>query len=145
MQASVWPDRIRTPPSRATSGKTIGGAHIAIGERAHRVVAFLGGNAGGETVTHVDRNGKSCAERRIVMRHHRVEMQPPRFFGGQRRADDAGGIADDERHLFRRAQGGGDEQVAFILAVIVVHDDHDLAPRKGGNCRFNSLMTVGHF
>ncbi len=103
-------------------------AAVAVGERAHRVGALLGGNPGGEAVADIDRDGEGGAERRIVERHHRVEVQPPRLLGRQRRADDAGGVADDERHLLGRAQARGDEQIALVLAIVVVGDD-DNSPR----------------
>ena len=105
----------------------IGGAAVAVGERAHGVGALFGRDAGGEAVAHVDRHGERGAERRVVGRHHRIETQPARLVGRQRRAHDAGRIADDERHLLGRAQRSRDEQVAFVLAVVVVGDDHDLA------------------
>ena len=117
----------------------IGGAAVAVGERAHGVAALLGRDAGGEAVAHVDRDGEGGAERRVVLRHHRIEMQAlARLLGAERRADDAGGVADDERHLFRRAQRGGDEQVALVLAVVVVGDDDDLALGEGLDRRFDA-------
>ena len=111
----------------------IGGAGIAIGERAHGIAALFGGNAGGEPVADVDRYRKRGAERRIVERHHRIEVQPAGFLRRQRRADDAGRVADDKRHLLRRAEARRDEQVAFVFAVVVIGDDDDLAAREGGD------------
>ena len=120
-------------------------AAIAVGERAHGIGALFRGNAGGQTVADVDRDGECRAERRVVERHHRVEMQPPRLLGRQRRADDARRIADDERHLLRRAQARRDEQVAFVLAVVVVGNNEDFAARKGGDGSLDALMRVFHF
>ncbi len=54
----------------------IGGAAVAVGERAHGVGALLGRDAGGQAVADVDRDGEGGAERRVVERHHRIEMQP---------------------------------------------------------------------
>ena len=122
----------------------IGGAAIAVGERAHGVGALFRGNSGGEAVADVDRDGKRRAERRIVERHHRIEMQPPRLLRRQRRADDAGRIADDERHLLRRAQARRDEQVAFVLAVVVIGDDDDFAARESGDGGLDALVRVVH-
>ena len=97
-------------------------------------------------VAHVDRDRERGAERRIVCRHHRIEMQAPGLFRRQRRADDAGGMADDEGHLLRRAERGGDEQIALVLAVVVVGDDDDLAARKSGDAGFDAaLMSVALF
>ena len=114
--ASVWPERIRTPPSRAIERKDVAGpdeiacAHIAVGERADGVAALLGGNAGRHAVLDVDGNGESGAERRIVGRDHRREDEPPRVLAGQRRADDAAAVPDDEGHLFRRAERSRDDE-----------------------------------
>ena len=79
------------------------GAHIAVGQSPHCIGALFRGNAGRQTVTGIDRNREGGAQRGVVTRNHRIEMQPPRLVLGQRSADDAGGMADDERHLFRRA------------------------------------------
>ena len=122
----------------------IGGAAVAVGERAHGVGAFLGGNSGGEPVAHVDRHGERRAQRRIVERHHRIEVQAARLLGRQRRADDARGVADDERHLLRRAQARRDKQVAFVLAVVVIGDDDEFAAREGGDGGADVLVSVVH-
>ncbi len=55
------------------------GAAVAVGERAHRVGALLGRDAGGQAVAHVHRDGEGGAERRVVRRHHRIEMQALRL------------------------------------------------------------------
>ena len=102
-------------------------AHVAIGERAHGVRALLGRNAGRQPVADVDRDGEGGAERRVVDRHHRSEVQPPRVLAGQRHADDAAAIADDEGHLLGGAKRSGDDQVALVLAIVVVGDGDDLA------------------
>ena len=59
----------------------IGGAAVAVGERAHGVGALLRRDAGGQAVADVDRDGEGGAERRVVARHHRIEMQAPRLLG----------------------------------------------------------------
>jgi hypothetical protein len=91
---------------------------------------------------HVNRNRKCGAERRIVERHHGIEVQALGFFRCERRADDAGGVADDERHLLGRAQRGGDEQVALVLAVVVIRHYHDLALGEGRDCRLDPLTDI---
>ena len=93
---------------------------------------------------HVDRDGEGGAERGVVFRHHRVEMQAARMVAAERRADDARRVADDERHLLRRAERGGDEQVALVLAVVVVGDDHDLAFGEGLDRGVDSAVGIGH-
>jgi hypothetical protein len=122
----------------------IGSPAIAVGERAHGIGALFRGYAGGETMADVDRDGECRAERRVVERHHRVEVQPARLLGRQRRADDARRIANDEGHLFRRAQARRDEQVAFVLAVVVVGHDEDFAAGKSGDRSLDPLMRVVH-
>ena len=122
----------------------IGGAAVVVGERAHGVAALLRRNAGGEAVAHVDRDGEGGAERGVVFRHHRIEMQAARMLGAERRANDAGRIADDERHLFRRAERGGDEQVALVLAVVVVGDHHDLAFGESLDGGVDPAVAIGH-
>ena len=102
-------------------------AHIAIGERPHAVAALLGGDARGEPVARVHRDGEGGAERRVIGRDHGREMQPARVLERQGRADDAAAMADDEGHFFGRAERGGEDEVAFILAVVVIGDDDDLA------------------
>ena len=44
----------------------IGGAHIVISERTHRIGALLGGDAGCQPVPDIDRDGEGGGERRIV-------------------------------------------------------------------------------
>ena len=102
-------------------------AHVAIGERAHGVRALLGRNAGRQSMTNIGRHGEGGAERRVIGRHHRSEIQPPRIVAGQRNADDAAAIADDEGHLLGGAKRSGDDQVALVLAIVVVGDGDDLA------------------
>ena len=146
----MWPERISTPPCARHQRKHVAGAHeiggaaVVVGERAHGVAALLGRDAGGQPVAHVDRDGEGGAERGVVFRHHRIEMQAARELGAERRADDARGVADDERHLLRRAERGGDEQVALVLAVVVVGDDDDLAVGEGLDRRVDFAVAIGH-
>ncbi len=109
----------------------IGGAHVVVGERPHRVAALLGRDAGRQPVADVDGDREGGAEGRVVRGDHRIEAQAPRLGGRQGRADDAAGVADDEGHLLRRAEGRGDDEVALVLAVVVVRDDDDLAAGEG--------------
>ena len=128
-----------------TGPHEISGAHIAVGKRANCVGPLFRGDARGQAVADIDRYRKRGAERRIVARHHRVEMQPPRFIRRQRRADDTGRIADDERHLLGRAQRSRNKQIAFVLAVVVVGDDDDFAAGKCGHGRADALVSVFHY
>ncbi len=122
----------------------IGGAAVAVGQRADGVGAFFGRDTGGQAVLHIDRDSKGRAERRVVARHHRIEMQTLCLFNRQRRADDARGMPDDEAHLLRRAKRSSDEEIALILAVVVVGDDNKFPPGKGGNRLIDAVMSVEH-
>ena len=53
----------------------ITGAHIAVGERAHGIGPLFRRDPRGEPVTDIDRNRKRRAERRVVRRHHGIEME----------------------------------------------------------------------
>jgi hypothetical protein len=102
-------------------------AHVAIGERAHRIRTLLGRNPRRQSMTDIGRHSEGGAERRVIGRDHRSEVQPPRIVAGQRNADDAAAIADDERHLLGCAKRSGDDQVALVLAIVVIGDGDDLA------------------
>ena len=84
----------------------------------------------------IDRDGERGAERRVVVRHHRVEMQPPRLV--QR----SGAQTMPEVWRMMKAIFSGvhsdrrDEQIALVLAVVVVGDDDDLAARERGDGGF---------
>ncbi len=87
---------------------------------------------------HVDRDGECGAERRIVFRHHRIEMQAARHStpsGAQTMPE----VLRMMNAIFlRRAQRCGDEEIALVLAVVVVGDDHDLAFGEGLDGGFDS-------
>ena len=114
-------------------------AHVAIGERAHRVRPFLGRDPGGESPAHIDGDGEGGAERGIIRRHHRIEAQAARLFGRQGRADDTGGVTHDEGHRLRRRQGCGDEKIALPFAILIIRDDDDLAGLEGRDCRRHAV------
>ena len=107
----------------------IGRAHIAVGERAHRVAALLGGNAGGQPVPDIDRDGEGGAERRVVGRHHRLRCR--------RAASSAVSGAQTMpqqlrmmKAIFSGVQSAAAQiEIALVLAVVVVGDDDDLAAR----------------
>src|ERR1700681_1522660 len=99
MQASVWPERISTPPSLATSGKTWPGRTksaaplLPLASAAHSIGAPLGRDTGGQAVAAVHRDGEGGAERGVIGGHHRVESQPTRLIARQRGADDPRRVA----------------------------------------------------
>ncbi len=79
----------------------------------------------------VDRDCEGGAVRRVVQRHHGLQIEAPRVGLGDRRADDAAAIADDESHFLGGAQRGGADEIALVLAIVVIGDDDDLAARDG--------------
>ena len=108
--------------------------------------ALLGRYAGRQTMAHVDRDGEGGAERGVVDRHHRVQVEPPRLAAGQRSADNPAAIADDEGHLLGGAERSSDDQVALVLAVIIVGDDDDLAASEsldGVGNRIEHVQSIG--
>ncbi len=121
----------------------VGCGAVVIGERAHGIGALLRRNAGGEAVPHVDRHGEGGPERRIVERHHRIEVELLRPLDRERRAHDPRGVADDEGHLLGRAKGRRDEQIALVLAIVIVGDDDQFAAAERGDGVFNGLKGVG--
>src|SRR4051812_9970964 len=95
-------------------------AAVGIGQSPRSIAALFGRNPGGQAMATVDRYGKGGAERRVVHRHHRIEMQTLGLVRGKRRTYDAGSMANDESHFLRCAERGRDKQIAFVLAVVVI-------------------------
>ena len=134
--ASVWPERISTPPSLAISGKTwpgrtkslapmlsLASARTVLQRCSAEMPVVMPCFTSTETVKAVP-SGASFA----ATIGGRLSLRAS--FAGQRRAHDAAAVADDERHLLGRAERGGDDHVALVLAVVVVGDDDDLAARE---------------
>ncbi len=65
--ASVWPERMSTPPFAGDQREDmaradeIGRAGVGIGERADRRRPLLGGDAGGDAMAEIDRHGEGGA------------------------------------------------------------------------------------
>ena len=118
-------------------------AHVAVGERAHGVGALLGGNAGGQAVPHVDRDGEGGAERRIVHRHHRGKVQ----VGARRRRSEGAQTMPQQLRMMKAIfsvvhKRGGDDEVALILAIVVVGDGDDLAARESLDGGGDGVMHI---
>ena len=100
-EPSVWPARRSTPPSRARSGKTWPGRTRSVGLRVvgdrgeDRVRAVGRGDAGGDAVARLDRDGEGGAEAGGVLPvgHHHAEVQPVELLLGEREADQAAPVA----------------------------------------------------
>ena len=132
--ASVWPERISTPPSLAISGNTWPGcaksaAPILPLASARTVLQRCSAEmpvvrpwwASTETVKAVPSGALFCAT--MGARCRRPVLQR------QRRADHAAAMADDEGHFLGGAERGRDDEIALVLAVVVVGHDDDFAAR----------------
>src|SRR6266480_1083662 len=64
---------------------------------------------------------------RAVLLDHRPQAQALRMRLGDRHADQAAAVLGKKIDLLRRDEVGGENQVALVLALLVVHQDHDLA------------------
>jgi hypothetical protein len=146
----VWPERISTPPRFGDQREHVAGAHkvfcmhIGVGQRVHGCAAFFCRDAGRQAFLVVDRHGESGAQRRVIVRHHRVELQPARIFTRHRCAHDAGAVPHHHRHLLGGHLGGSSDQVALVLAVIIVHHHNHLAGLDGGYGAGNGVEFVRH-
>ena len=103
------------------------GLYRRIGQRAYGLGAIVRGNAGGGAVFVIHRDGERGAVRLGVVRHHLRQPQVIQPLARHRHADDAAGVAHKKRDRFRRDLLGRHDQVALVLAILVVHQDHDLA------------------
>ena len=90
--ASVWPARLSTPPSRASSGRMWPGRARSSGRVAGSTSADRGrsierGDSGRRAVDVVDRDQEGGALALGVLRHHRVQLELTRPLARDRRAD----------------------------------------------------------
>ena len=127
--ASVWPARTSTPPSRARSGKTWPGVtmsalpllpSIATADGAG---AVGGGNAGGDALARLDRDGEGGFVAGAVVPAHQVEAELLDALAGQRQADQAAAVRGHEVDRIGRRHLRRNDQVALVLAVLVVDQD----------------------
>ena len=150
MQASVWPDRISTPPSLATSGNTWPGLT--------KSAAPLLPLASARTVL-----VRSSAEMPVVRPWRTSTVMVKAVPSGaslavtigssrSRRASSPDSGAQTIPDVLRmmkaifsgRAKRGRDEQIALVLAIVVVGDDDDLAAGKRRDCGFDTFMGLDH-
>ena len=123
MQASVWPERISTPPSLAMSGKTWpgrtnGAAAIVVGKGAHSVGALLRRNSvvspwrqSTETVKAVPSGASFAATM--------GEVQAPGVLGRER-AYDPRRMANDKGHLSGvQSDAATNRSPSFAVVIIV--------------------------
>ena len=121
---------------RARSGKTCPGWTRSCGPLRRvdrdldRARAVVRGDAGGDALARLDRDGERRAERRLVAR--RVIGRKPsssQRSSRQAEADEAAAVRGHEVDRLGRRELRGDRQVALVLAVGVVDDDDELALR----------------
>jgi hypothetical protein len=94
----------------------------------HRARPVGGGDAGGDALGGLDRNGEGGAVRCLVVARHQrqAELTAARF--GQRQADQAAAVGGHEVDGLGRDVLGGHHEVALVLAVFFIDQD-DHAPR----------------
>ena len=132
-QASVCPARASTPPGCAISGNTWPGCTMsdgfasARGRHADRVRAVLRGDAGGDALRRLDRDGEVGAVDRAVLRHHRREVEALGVRRGDRHADEPAAVGRQEVDLLGRHEIRGEDEIALVLAVLLV-DQHGHPP-----------------
>ena len=73
----------------------------------------------------VGRHREGSAERRVVGRDHRRQIEAARLVARHWCADDPAAVPDDEGHHLGRAMRRGTDEIALILPIVVVGDDHD--------------------
>ena len=131
--ASVWPARWSTPPGRARSGKTWPGWTRSCGVELGSIATWIvrarscGGDAGGDALARLDRDGERGAERRLVLLGHRPQLELVAALVGQAEADEPARVRRHEVDRLGRDELRRDRQVALVLAVRVVDDDDELA------------------
>ena len=131
--ASVWPARTSVPPSRAISGKTWPG--VTMSSRPHSGIdrdrdgarAVGGGDAGGDALARLDRDGERGLVPRAVVRAHQRQAELLDALAGQRQADQAARVAGHEVDRVGRGELRRDDQVALVLPVLVVDQDEHAA------------------
>ena len=92
-----------------------------------RARAVGGGDAGGDAVARLDRDGEGGLERRLVLGRHQVEPELVAALRGQRQADQPAAVRGHEVDRLGRDELGRHREVALVLAVLVVADDDHAA------------------
>ena len=131
--ASVWPERWRTPPVRARSGKTWPGWTrswaVDVGSIATWIVwaRSCGRDPGGDALPRLDRDGERGAEGRLVLVGHLTQAELLAALRREAEADQPAAVGRHEVDRLGRDELRGDREVALVLAVLVVDDDDEPA------------------
>ena len=87
--------------------------------------AVVRGDAGGDALARLDRDGEGRAVARLVLARHVLEPQLVGALLGERQADQAAAVLGHEVDGVGRRHLRGDDEVALVLAVLGVdQDDH---------------------
>ena len=113
-----------------------------------RVRAVVRGDAGGDAVARLDRDGEGGAVGLLVVLGHRAQPELVAALARQAEADQPAPVRGHEVDGLGRAALGGDREVALVLAVLVVDDDHEAPgadvvqrPLDGGERRAQESIT----
>src|SRR5437899_1409680 len=128
--AGAAQDAARHRPQRkdvAGAGEILG-PHLRIDQRADRDRAVVGGGAGRDATSGVDRHGERGRHGRRVVRDHHRDLEFVQPLAGHRYTDEAAAVLGHEVDGLRRDLVGGHDEIALVLAILVV-DDHEDASR----------------
>src|SRR5439155_1028659 len=128
--AGAAQDAARHRPQRkdvARAGEILG-PHLRIDQRADRDRAVVGGGAGRDATSGVDRHGERGRHGRRVVRDHHRDLEFVQPLAGHRYTDEAAAVLGHEVDGLRRDLVGGHDEIALVLAILVV-DDHEDASR----------------
>ena len=150
MQASVWPERISTPPSLAISGNTwpgrtksaapllpLASARTVLVRSSAEIPVVSPWRTSTDTVNAVPSGASLSATMGSRCR---------------RRASSGASGAQTMPEVWRMMNAifsgvhrlRGDKQIAFVLAIVIIGDDDDLAAREGGDGGTDVLVGVFH-
>ena len=131
--ASVWPGALEHAAAPGAQREDVARLDEVARPRRRvdgdldRVCAVVRGNAGGDALARLDRDGEGGAERRLVLVGHLPQPELVAALLGQAEADEAPCVRDHEVDRLGRRELGGDREVALVLAILVVDDDHEAA------------------
>src|SRR6185436_8197127 len=109
------------------------GSRILRGSDLDRQRAVMGGDAGGDALGSLDRDGEVGAVAGAVLLDHRPQPEALGVRLGDRHADQAAAVRGEEVDLLRGDEARGEYEVALVLAILVVDQHDDLAGLDGGD------------
>jgi len=120
--------------------KLVGGGG-GIGDDADSGAPVSGADAGGDPFRGVDRNGEIRAVAFAVIGDHRIEAEALELVFDRGDANEATPVAD--HHVDRLGGGGrgGHDEVALVFAVLVIHNDDELARGYVVYCGVNGVKV----